>query len=522
MGSAPGSSSKTNRIVSESTLTESDAETRKPAKKGARPRRNSNVSNATKSERSGERQDARSVSQTPVPTLGTGIKAIFAGHKNPLQPVERDGMLCWRGHTKRVGVGISFEHFKTTDNPSLQLNRVSWNPLNLSRLISCSQDGFCNIWDFADPPSPDDKQLRLLTRVPIELTHKALETKKAVVDLAWNNDGNAFVTSTSRPLSSCRRPADPFVSPTLSVDKDNVARSFVGDGELQGTGYRHEREITCVAWNPNGNYFATTNIDGQTCVWDISVVPIKLKNSWDHHAPNKAYHVDWLTNEIFATCSEDDTVAICSVNSPTTLKLLTKHKDRVLVCKFSPKARPEDKLPTGSDLPTGMRRLLASGSDDHTVRIWDVQALEDEGARVFADPRDAAVCVERRASDHECRADYLFPSGLTETTKGTPRPRRTCRRYPVDSVVPSYPKGWEALARYVSMHTECLRIHMLTHIHAALTACPWQTHNPTLPIDTSSRCTTSTLRTARTACIPSPNTKKRSGLSSSRPKAICL
>jgi hypothetical protein len=103
IGSAPGSgSTRNNRIVSESTLTESDVETRKPVKKGGRIRRNSNASNNTKSERSGERQDTRSVSQTPVPTLGTGIKAIFAGQRNPLQPVERDGMLCWRGHTKRV------------------------------------------------------------------------------------------------------------------------------------------------------------------------------------------------------------------------------------------------------------------------------------------------------------------------------------------------------------------------------------------------------------------------------------
>lgn len=177
----------------------------------------------------------------------------------------------------------------------------------------------------------------------------------------------------------------------LAVDKENVARSFVGDGELQGTGYRHGREITCVAWNPNGNYFATTNIDGQTCVWDISVVPIKLKNSWEHHAPHKAYHVDWLTNEILATCSEDCTIAICSVNAVDRLATLSKHQDRVLVCKFSPKHRPEDKLPAGVNFSTGTRRLLASGSDDHTVRIWDMQALEDEGASIFSEPRDPAV-----------------------------------------------------------------------------------------------------------------------------------
>lgn len=183
-----------------------------------------------------------------------------------------------------------------------------------------------------------------------------METKKPVVDLAWNNDGNAFVT----------------------IDKDNVARSFVGDGELQGTAYRHEREITCLAWNPTGNYFATTNIDGQTCVWDISVVPIRLKNSWHHHAPNKAYHVDWLTDQVFATCSEDYTIAICSVSSGgDPLMTLTNHEDRVLVCKFSPKPRP------GDGTPADTRRLLASGSDDHTVRIWDFSAVETHGPSVL-------------------------------------------------------------------------------------------------------------------------------------------
>jgi hypothetical protein len=107
--SAGPSSSKGNRIVSDQTVTESEAEARKSNKKPGRPRRNSNASNVTKSEKSGERRqgdDGRSVSQTPTPAVGAGIKAIFAGHKNPFQPVERDGMLCWRGHTKRVSGGF--------------------------------------------------------------------------------------------------------------------------------------------------------------------------------------------------------------------------------------------------------------------------------------------------------------------------------------------------------------------------------------------------------------------------------
>lgn len=70
----------------------------------------------------------------------------------------------------------------------------------MTRLISCSQDGLCNIWDFADPLSTDDRRFRLLARIPIELVHRALQAKNPVVDLAWNNDGNAFVTSELRSL----------------------------------------------------------------------------------------------------------------------------------------------------------------------------------------------------------------------------------------------------------------------------------------------------------------------------------
>jgi hypothetical protein len=105
IGAGPGRPGKSSRVVSESTLTESEAETKRPAKKTGRARRNSNASNNTKSEKSGQRDDPRSVSQTPVPSARSGgIKVIFQGQPNPLQPVELGGMLCWRGHTKRVSM----------------------------------------------------------------------------------------------------------------------------------------------------------------------------------------------------------------------------------------------------------------------------------------------------------------------------------------------------------------------------------------------------------------------------------
>ncbi len=151
-----------------------------------------------------------------------------------------------------------------------------------------------------------------------------------------------------------RRPNDVLA---LGSD-DGVARTFAL-GEIYTILARHSRPIHSLAFNPSGNYLATASQDSTVCVWTVSANTNPLINSIAHHN-GEVFYVEWLDDEVFATCSEDKTIAICSARSTIPNKVLRGHEDRVMVCKFSPKGETDEK------------RYLASGSDDKTIRVWDI------------------------------------------------------------------------------------------------------------------------------------------------------
>ncbi len=158
-------------------------------------------------------------------------------------------------------------------------------------------------------------------------------------------------------------PALPHLTtlPSL-VSNDCIARTFLDVGDMYAILARHTRPIHCLAFNPQGNYLATSSSDGTVNVWRAAQSQAPLEVAINFHNDD-AFFIDWADNEIFATCSGDSTIAICTVKSSIPNKVLRGHSDRVLMCKFSPAASSTDVDP---------KRYLASASDDKTIRIWDI------------------------------------------------------------------------------------------------------------------------------------------------------
>lgn len=67
----------------------------------------------------------------------------------------------------------------------------------------------------------------------------------------------------------------------------------------------HQRTIFCLKWNKSGSMLVTGSMDHSVCLWD----PVygKVKQQWTSHS-DSIMDLDWMTDDIFASCSMDKNI----------------------------------------------------------------------------------------------------------------------------------------------------------------------------------------------------------------------
>lgn len=199
-----------------------------------------------------------------------------------------------------------------------------WNP-KYNLIATGSGDGTARIWRVPGDPGESVSD-------PIVLQHSHGSEQKDVTTLDWNANGNLLATGSY----------------------DGLARIWNRAGELKNILRRHTKPVFSLKWNKKGDLLLTGSMDQTAIIWDAYSGECRQQFAF-HEGPT--LDVDWRDDVTFATSSSDTIVYVCRIGNLEPVRTYAGHTNEVNVIKWDP---------TGT--------YLASCSDDHTARIWTMES----------------------------------------------------------------------------------------------------------------------------------------------------
>lgn len=216
------------------------------------------------------------------------------------------------------------------DGHTSEVFNCEWNPAS-NFVASCSGDSTARIWKLAFGKHGIDIEKTLRDTLVLKHVPKDSNETTNVVSLNWNSKGTLLATGAY----------------------SGTAYIWNIKGEIVHQLYYHNQPIFSIKWNNAGDLLLTGSIDTQVAVWDAANGVVRR----EYKASDKILDVDWRSNEEFAIGTSDGLVIVYNINKEKAVISYAAHSSDVNSVQWSP---------DGS--------ILASCSDDNTAKLWSLES----------------------------------------------------------------------------------------------------------------------------------------------------
>ena len=292
--------------------------------------------------------------------------------------------------TVRLWHAQTGEHHRILTGHKNIVSGVAFSP-DGKTLTSGSHDGTLRLWD----------------RETGECRNTRTGYTGGVWSVAFSPDGKALVSAMAndtvglwdaqtgmlRRMLKIQPQTHAIKSVTFSPDSKIFAGGGYGNvihiwqaetGERQKTlGGQHKEPVASVAFSVDGTILASASWDKTVQLWDTQTG--ELRNTL-------IGHTDWVNSVAFspdgttlASASNDMTIRLWDAQTGELRRTFTGHKDVINSVAFSP---------DGKVLASGSGNIFArdaSGSQDKTIRLWDVETGTIR--RTLPAQKDKVLCV---------------------------------------------------------------------------------------------------------------------------------